>query len=393
MSGLYGYNCYEICHDNSYGGSAYVSGTTCFGVQIAYTLNLGQCACMDLDYPIIQCGPIVMSGECVPPTPTPTITPTNTATPTMTQTSTQTPTPSITASNTPTPTLTPTQTQTPTSTPCILDCCFSGITNPIWTGNNQITEMKTFADGSIFYGSQQPGTFNGVANGLLNRIPACGAPTSEYKIFQPTCPAGTGIVDNQLMAQDSFNRPVFVGGDLNVFRYTSGYTYDTGFTETRLIGTPVNQVSINGIFINSSDKIYIIGPFGNGMRYCSGGTFNYNTNIFRLNSDGTFDTTYSGISLGIAYAAGEPKFTSEKDPSGKVLMIGQSAFTANTIWRGVLRFQDDGTPDSTFDNSLFSAVTLTQLQGGYCQGDGKYMVFGSFTNLAGTGKSLSLIHI
>ena len=51
----------------------------------------------------------------VPPTPSPSATPTPTPTPTLTQTST--PTPTLTRTSTPTPTLTPTSTQTPTQTP------------------------------------------------------------------------------------------------------------------------------------------------------------------------------------------------------------------------------------------------------------------------------------
>jgi hypothetical protein len=111
-----GYNCYYFCHDNSFGGSAYVSGTTCDGVVGAYTLNLGNCVCMDLDFPIITCDSPVFSGGCAPIV-TPSVTPTNTNTPTNTLTPTQTLTPSPTSSLGVTPQVTPTQTSTPTNTP------------------------------------------------------------------------------------------------------------------------------------------------------------------------------------------------------------------------------------------------------------------------------------
>ena len=129
---MYGYNCYNFCHNNNFGGSAYVSGTTCDGAVGAFYLTLGQCICMDLDYAIITCDNPIFSGECVPSTPTPTpsvtatqtpsvtptntITPTNTTTPTNTQTSTPTQTPSTTLTATPTTTPTNTQTQTPSTT-------------------------------------------------------------------------------------------------------------------------------------------------------------------------------------------------------------------------------------------------------------------------------------
>lgn len=93
--GIYEYNCYQFCNNNSFGGSVYVSGTTCDGLVQAYTLNYGECICMDTDYPLITCDNPIFSGECFPPspTPTPTITPTNTSTmtPTPTMTSTQEP--------------------------------------------------------------------------------------------------------------------------------------------------------------------------------------------------------------------------------------------------------------------------------------------------------------
>ena len=59
-----GYNCYYFCNDNSFGGSSYVSGTTCDGVVAAYTLNLNDCICMNLDYPIITCDSPIFSGSC-----------------------------------------------------------------------------------------------------------------------------------------------------------------------------------------------------------------------------------------------------------------------------------------------------------------------------------------
>ena len=321
-------------------------------------------------------------------TPTPSNTATNT--PTITPTQTNCPvsaTPTITPTNTLTPT--PTITPTITPTPCILDCCLSGITNPLWTGSNTITELKSFPDKSLFVGLDNPGTFNGVSLSFSNRIPSCGTPTSDIKTFFPSsCVLGaTGIVDNHLYQQQG-SKYIFTYQGVNVFRYTNFTTRDTTFNEIAISGS-VNTFNINGIYVNNTEQIYVIGRFA-AIRNCSGLTTNqfFNTNIYRLNPNGDIDTTYSGISLGVvAINNGEPTFTTEKDPNGYVLMFQQSAFTGNTIWRGVLRFKDDGTPDATFDNSLFSAITTTEIEGGYCQSDGKYMIFGSFTNIGGSGKN------
>jgi uncharacterized protein (TIGR02145 family) len=70
---------------------------------------------------ILSVGPYCYNNNCVPPTPTPTQTPTNTPTqsitPTQTPTKTSTPTPTLTKTPTPTKTSTPTPTVSPTLTP------------------------------------------------------------------------------------------------------------------------------------------------------------------------------------------------------------------------------------------------------------------------------------
>jgi hypothetical protein len=112
-------------------GVVFVSYTDCFGSPIVqgYTSSgtYVNDFCAENTIPIsiyyYQNDLVLLSGSsfeteqgvCVPPTPTPTVTPTNTQTPTVTPTNTQTPT--VTPTNTQTPTVTPTNTQTPTVTP------------------------------------------------------------------------------------------------------------------------------------------------------------------------------------------------------------------------------------------------------------------------------------
>lgn len=72
-------SCYSFCHDNTYGGSAYVSGTTCDGVVGAFYLTLGDCICIETTNPHTCCGPLIFSASCFPnvtPTTTPSPTPT-----------------------------------------------------------------------------------------------------------------------------------------------------------------------------------------------------------------------------------------------------------------------------------------------------------------------------
>lgn len=68
-------SCNFYVHNDSVGGSKYISGTTCSGTQAYYTLTYGQSVCMDDTQPIINLNGLVLSGECFPVTPTPSTTP------------------------------------------------------------------------------------------------------------------------------------------------------------------------------------------------------------------------------------------------------------------------------------------------------------------------------
>jgi hypothetical protein len=48
-------SCFNYTYNNQFGGSGYISGTTCEGIAGAYTLNVGDSICMDNSFPIISC--------------------------------------------------------------------------------------------------------------------------------------------------------------------------------------------------------------------------------------------------------------------------------------------------------------------------------------------------
>lgn len=68
-------SCNFYVHNDSVGGSKYISGTTCSGTEAYYTLTYGQSVCMDDTRPLINLNGLVLSGECFAVTPTPTTTP------------------------------------------------------------------------------------------------------------------------------------------------------------------------------------------------------------------------------------------------------------------------------------------------------------------------------
>lgn len=230
-----GTNCYNLCHNNSFGGSAYVSGTTCDGVVAAYTLTLGQCICMDLDFPIITCDNPIFSASCVPNvtpsmTPsssvTPTLTPTNTATPTFT------PTPSTTIGATPTQTSSPTatQTRTPSATPTL-------------TPTQTVTStQEAFCPSQLILTQTSPTTLSAYT-GTYDRLYTYSGGSFNYAYYQ----TGTGATWNFDVADSS--------GDFGVvYGRFDGTRYYTIFAVSQ--STPSN---INVYCALSATTGYVVG--------------------------------------------------------------------------------------------------------------------------------------
>jgi len=71
-------SCNTYIHNDPFGGSKYLSGTTCNGTTGEYTLNYGDSICIDNSLPLITCNDLQIQGECQPITPSPTPTPTAT---------------------------------------------------------------------------------------------------------------------------------------------------------------------------------------------------------------------------------------------------------------------------------------------------------------------------
>ena len=59
-------SCYNFSNLNDFGGSAYVSGTTCDGVVGAYTLNYGDTICINTNLPYSCCDNPVIISACIP---------------------------------------------------------------------------------------------------------------------------------------------------------------------------------------------------------------------------------------------------------------------------------------------------------------------------------------
>lgn len=126
------------------------------------------------------------------------------------------------------------------------------------------------------------------------------------------------------------------------------------------------------------DKIIIIGRFSsyNGVQ---------RKKIARINADGSLDTGFS-----TPYFSTDPAtdylYCVKILPNNKILVGGSFSIGPSNVFRGIARFNDDGTLDTTFNpvasgvrgtNGPVHAITL--------QSDGKILIGGDFTTFNGSG--------
>lgn len=334
--GLYGYNCYNFCHDNSFGGSAYISGTTCDGIVGAFYLTLGQCLCLDIDFPYITCDSPVFSGECVPSTPTPTMTPTNTTTPTLTPTSTLTPTPTL----TPTTTTTSTMTPTPSPTPCI---CFPPSSGFNYTQGSVLTMGEDTTLNRIYVGGNinQYGGTSVLGFTALDRTTGNLIPGFSGTVINGPCSDIFVQPDGKILIGGVFGLYKGVAGVANFARVNTDGTRDTTFSG----GTGFTG-AVSSVFQDTNNKLVL----GGQMTAYSGSTIR--TGLIRLNSDGSIDPTFSGFTTGFTWTAGSSFGGVQEimeDGSGGYFVSGNFNTFNNVACNDLLKLNSKGALDVTFN--------------------------------------------
>jgi len=327
--------CYNFCHPGNVAGSVYISGTSCFDGIGAFYLNNGDCICIDTDEPYQTCDNPVLQPGCA----------------------------------------------------CEGDeCCFQQSGSTAFFSNVGMSEIDFITDDLLYIAGARLQRFDGQAAGSGGMIiPTCGGYTGATAV-NLRCNVPFRGVTESYQIYPTLNGKYIVRSGVNISRINSDFSTDNTFNSVEILGG--NFDGMAGMYVNPSGESYIMGVFGSGVRDCSGVTSNFNTNIYKIGVNGGVDTSYSGISItGLDFVGErEGRISTETDLNGEALVVRVSGFTGNTIWSPIMRIQADGTPDPTFDNSLFrglSGASRVQIAGSYIQRDGKYLVYGSFTNLSG----------
>jgi len=151
-----------------------------------------------------------------------------------------------------------------------------------------------------------------------------------------------------------------------IVRLNSDGTFDTTFATN--IGTGANG-SVTELAIQSDGKIVVGGSFTT----FNGVTVNY---IARLNSDGTPDTAFT-TNTGTGASALVAGLAIQSD--GKIV-VGGSFLTFNgAITNRITRLNSDGTPDTAFDDNVSTIGTDGTVSAIAIQSDGKILIGGAFT--------------
>jgi uncharacterized delta-60 repeat protein len=160
------------------------------------------------------------------------------------------------------------------------------------------------------------------------------------------------------------------GGQGNIVRVNTNGTRDTTFNT----GVGFNN-TVTDMRVQSDGKIVAVGAFTS----YSGSTRN---RIARLNTDGTYDTTFN-IGTGLNGTANCVAIQND----GKILVGGTTItqYSGSLIGTGSLRINTDGTRDTTYSTGAgFGGTGGGVIYTIDIQNDGKYVMGGGFTTYSGS---------
>ncbi|MDY0090841.1 MAG: T9SS type A sorting domain-containing protein [Flavobacteriaceae bacterium] len=228
------------------------------------------------------------------------------------------------------------------------------------------------SDGKILVGGQFT-SYNGTTQNKIARLNSDGTLDTSFSSgsgFNSTTSASIATIalqpDGKILAGGNF-KSYNEGNRRGIVRLNEDGTLDTSFN----IGTGFNDV-VNIITLQPDGKILVGGNFTS----YNGTTQN---RIARLNSDGTLDTSFNtgtGLESYYADSSNQPKVGAiTLQPDGKILVGGLyfAKYNGSTI-PGFVRLNTDGTLDTSFTLVVYSAPSTGVIA---IQPNGKILVAGS----------------
>jgi uncharacterized delta-60 repeat protein len=175
------------------------------------------------------------------------------------------------------------------------------------------------------------------------------------------------------------------GSDFAVVRYNKNGSLDTSFDTDGKVLTPIGSEDLGRAMVLQPDGKIVVA----GGAYGS----NYDFAIVRYNPNGSLDTSFSSdgkVTTPIG-SAHDIAVALALQPDGKLVAAGSSD-TASDNDFAVVRYNADGSPDTSFDTDgkvTTSVATFDDVHGVALQADGKIVVVGSSYN--GSNYDFSLV--
>ncbi len=164
------------------------------------------------------------------------------------------------------------------------------------------------------------------------------------------------------------------GADFAVLRYNTDGSLDTSFSGDGIQTTDFTTLDFPGsVAIQSDGKIVVAGSAGTGI-----GAFDFA--VARYNTDGSLDTTFSGDGkLTMAFGTTDDSASSVViQDDGRIVLAGYARLSSNVF--AVARFNSDGSFDTSFsgDGKQTTAIGTDDAAASVrIQGDGKLVVGGT----------------
>ena len=241
-----------------------------------------------------------------------------------------------------------------------LDTSFSGdgiLTTAIGAGNDYGYNMTVQTDGKILVaGYSHNGTDYDFALVRYNTDGTLDTSFSADGMLTTAISTGNDIAYSVTLQDDG---KILVAGygtnganiDFALVRYNTDGSLDTSFSGDGMLTTDVdsNADTAFTVMVQSDGKILVAGNSFNGV--------DYDFAVVRYSADGTLDTSFSdnGMLTTAVGAGADNAYSASLQADGKILLAGSAIVAGNTDF-ALVRYNADGTLDTTFDSELTTTL-------------------------------------
>lgn len=184
--------------------------------------------------------------------------------------------------------------------------------------------------------------------------------------------SGAGYV-SAIKLQSDGKIVAVAGGSTPLMRLNSDGSFDSSFGSGGKVAFSASTETLTSVAIQSDGKILVAGSAGTGSAH--------SFEVARVNTDGSFDSSFgSGGKITVAFSDDAIAASLALQSDGKILVAGQER-TGSTFGYAVARLNGDGSLDSTFNGT--GKLIYVNGNGAYnvtVQSDGKILLAGSDTS-------------